>query len=621
MRCATDDGLTWLGRIVVSVLATWALAFILPDCIRVVRAMPTLGFTVDDAGVVRGKPEPFALRAGVREGDRLDLRVVRCGPRATTEGCSSAIALFSGMGGYQYVAPREYRFAFCSQACGKGPDRTVSVTPEPLALPLPVRVLLLLDEILGVAFVVLATALVWQCPSAMTWGFLLYALYFNPGQTYTAYALLQPWPPLVFVQEAFQALAEGAGMAGFILFALRFPRNARTAAGARIEPWLVPLAVIGSLWNAVTFSTPLDLFGPATNEVMGVFENVWVVFGALVDVAVLAILVVRLRQTRAGRAAADSIRVQWVLWSMILGLPPALLAEYLATSPPFGMAQTTGEGIVYALFLFNGIVPLAVYHVVRRERVVDVRFGLTRPLLRGVFGLAIVVAVTMVMHLIDEPVTSGLFGAGALIVVGLLLDKFREPLETLFDRIAFSSLRQCEKRFRESGAELMRKPTVEKLHTSVAQRPATILGLASSAFFYDPRGRAYRLCAQIGWDDQTPAFPPDDPLLADAIARRSPHRFLAAPQSSGEIPTGMGTPALALPMIVAGSVTGVLVVGAHERGMDVNADEEELLVCFLASASAAYERIEMSTLRDEVARLQKQLEGLGVAGTLRLAES
>lgn len=620
IRFATNGRLTQLGRIVVTVLAAWALVFILPDCVRVFRAMPVLGFAVDDAGVVRGTPEPFAQRAGVHEGDRLDLNVIRCGLRADAEACAAALALFGGMSGYQYAAPRPYRFAFCTTACGPGADRAVVVTPEPVGLPLPVRLLLLLDEILGVAFVTLATALVWQCPSAMTWGFFLYALYFNPGQTYTTYALLQPWPPIVFAQEAFQALAEGAGMAGFILFALRFPRNAQTPIGARIERWLVPLAVIGFLWNAVTFATPLSAFGSATSAVMGVFDNIWVLFGALVDVAVVAILVIRLRQTRAGRAA-DSIRVQWVLWSMILGLPPALLAEYVATSPPFGLSQTVGEGIVYALFLFNGIVPLVVFHAVRRERVVDVRFGLTRPLLHGVFGLAILVALTMVMHLIDEPLSRGLFGAGSLIVVGLLLDKFREPLEALFDTLAFSSLRQCERRFRESGADLMRKPTVEKLHAPVAQRPATILGLASSAFFYDPGGRAYRLCAQIGWDAQELSLPPDDLLLADAVSHRTAHRFLEPPQSSAELPTDMGAPALTLPMIVAGSVVGVLVVGAHERGMDINVDEEELLVCFLASAAVAYERVEMSTLRDEVARLQQQLAGLGVAASLRLAGS
>ena len=57
----------------------------------------------------------------------------------------------------------------------------------------------------------------------MSWGFFLYVIWFNPGQFYAFYALLQQQPVLLLAQNLASAIAEAVGYVGLILFVLRAP--------------------------------------------------------------------------------------------------------------------------------------------------------------------------------------------------------------------------------------------------------------------------------------------------------------------------------------------------------------------------------------------------------------
>jgi hypothetical protein len=76
-------------------------------------------------------------------------------------------------------------------------------------------------------------------------------IWFNPGQTYTYYALLQGWPLAILLQEFAEALAQGAGFAGLLIFALRFPNDEPSPPWHRFEWTALALgAVIALLWLA-----------------------------------------------------------------------------------------------------------------------------------------------------------------------------------------------------------------------------------------------------------------------------------------------------------------------------------------------------------------------------------
>ena len=85
---------------------------------------------------------------------------------------------------------------------------------------------------------VLAAAwLVWMRPGPMSWGFFLYIIWFNPGQAFLFYAWLQQWPPLLLLQNLAGSLAEAAGYAGFLIFALRVPDDRLDPGGGRWSVW------------------------------------------------------------------------------------------------------------------------------------------------------------------------------------------------------------------------------------------------------------------------------------------------------------------------------------------------------------------------------------------------
>ena len=77
-----------------------------------------------------------------------------------------------------------------------------------------VRAVNLACQIAGILVVIAAAWLVWTRPSAMSWGFFLYVNWFNPGQEYAFYAILQQWPAALLFQDIASCFAEGAAYAG-----------------------------------------------------------------------------------------------------------------------------------------------------------------------------------------------------------------------------------------------------------------------------------------------------------------------------------------------------------------------------------------------------------------------
>jgi hypothetical protein len=73
----------------------------------------------------------------------------------------------------------------------------------------------------------------------------------------------------------------------------------------------------------------------------------------------------------------------------------------------------------------------------------------------------------------------------------------------------------------------------------------------------------------------------------------------------------MEAPSLSVP-VRSGipEATAVVLLGPHETGNDIDADEREMLDQFAERAAAAYERVVTTLLRQEVAQLKSQLAAL-----------
>src|SRR5262249_50084116 len=207
------------GRLLLVVLASWAILMIVPDLYRVFGSLASFGVVANNDGVIVDVVGPFttpaqspAVTAGIRPDDRIDLHAMRCAPLDAPR-CRSLLSVLGGLGGTQVVLPGSEIELVIRPASG-GATKVVRMEAARAERGWGDRVVLLADTLVGIIVILAAFRLVWVHPGKVTWGFFLYAIWLNPGQTYAYYALLQQWPLIVFVQEIAEALAHGAGFAG-----------------------------------------------------------------------------------------------------------------------------------------------------------------------------------------------------------------------------------------------------------------------------------------------------------------------------------------------------------------------------------------------------------------------
>ena len=259
----------------------------------------------------------------MRAGDKLDLARLKCSFRDLVT-CGYALA---AVGGVQYVLPG--RTAVIPLMANHGrPARQVALLAEQRPANFVVRAVVLLSQIAGIIVVIAAAWLVWTQPSAMSWGFFLYVNWFNPGQAYAYYAILQQWPLVLLAQDIAGCFAQAIGYAGLLLFVLRAPNDVTEPRWRPLEKALPFVALAFAL--ALTAS-----YGSVLGYRTEVVTRAGIVAGFPVALCALGILLARRRTQKP----EDYQRLRWVIWGCLIGLPAFLIAE---------LASETGD-LPYAL--------------------------------------------------------------------------------------------------------------------------------------------------------------------------------------------------------------------------------------------------------------------------------
>jgi hypothetical protein len=203
-----------VGRVLLVALTFWALAMVVPDFYRLYQPLGSFGFYANNDGIITDVQGPFleqtaspAFRAGLRLGDRLDLGQIGCIPIHTLR-CGSAMA---ALGGFRLVANQQHAEFVIAAVPGR-PAREVDIIADQRPYDGWVLAVLLLDQLASVLVILAAAWLVWTRPGIMTWGFFLYVIWFNPGQSAEYYALLQRSSPIALLTQNIAgaiALADG----------------------------------------------------------------------------------------------------------------------------------------------------------------------------------------------------------------------------------------------------------------------------------------------------------------------------------------------------------------------------------------------------------------------------
>ena len=599
------NGASLFGRAALLLLTIYAVAMIAPDFLRVVRPLGSFGLDINGDGLIYDVQGPFASeedspawRAGLRVGDRLDLAAMRCVPVDTTL-CAS---LLSQWGGVNYVIPGRQATFVVAAPTAERPAREVRLIAEPRPGNPLLDIVVALSTIAGVLVVLGAAWLVWTRPGAMTWGFFVYVIQFNPGAAFQFWAWAQLWPPALLAQDVIWLVMQTAAYTGLLVFALRAPVDRAQGRWRTIERALPALAVVFLLVALLSMGT-----------VFGYSAEIWarglLFIGFAVSAGALAILFGRRRDL----SPRDYQRIRWVIWGCLIGLPAYLLAQISQQTSTFGDLLGQGaapEEVAGALFLVNGILCLFVVEAVRRPTVVNVSIPLRRATALGLLLSVPVLFLHKQIETIDEyihmPYWAWLAVASALVY---LIARGHEFATELVNRLFDREFIRAERRLSEVGETILQSGSLAEIERLLVHEPMRSLKLASAAVFRDEDG-VFRRRVSAGWDaGDADTLAGDDAMLAGRFQRK-PYPLDTADAANAPragLPHDVARPVLAAPVGNARHCYAVVLYGGHEAGTDLDGNERHLLGSLAHEAGIAYAHVESETLRRRIAELEDQL--------------
>lgn len=596
------------GRIFLVALSFWALAMVVPDLYRLYRPLGSFGFYSNNDGLITDVQGPFpeqtdspAFQAGLRVGDRLDLERMRCIPINTLK-CASAMA---ALGGFRLAAVQR-RAELAIAATASQPMREVDIVAKQRPYNGWVLAVLLLDQLAATLVIVAAAWLVWTRPGLMTWGFFLYVIWFNPGQSAEFYALLQRFSPVALLtQNIAGAIAQGVGSAGFIWFALRAPTGETTPRWHPIERSLPFVAVVLASLLALSY---LNLLGYPTEIV----TRVGVLSGLLVGACGFAILLAR----QSELPPQDYQRLRWVIWGCLIGLPALVFADAGTTTTllnVFWPDYSPPEQLWGLLYLVNGVLCLLVSEAIRKPYVVKVSFPLRRVTVLGILlslpALFLHQAVDYVREGVRENVA--LPAWAWIAIAALLLFLISRIHDTAVHYVDWLFNRSVAKAGEQLGNAVLRAKNYGEVETQLVQGVHNALGLASASIFREHDNIFQRTAADRAWDDAAQTLDPSDPVLEPARAHR-PYDIDAKAVSCDRFPSGLMQPILAVPVGDRLRCLGVALYGPHATGNALSREERSMLAELADKAASAFMKFDDDELRHRIASLESELAAVGI---------
>jgi hypothetical protein len=487
-------------------------------------------------------------------------------------------------------------------ATGERPAREVTLVAEQRPTNRLLELVVILETIAGILVVLGAAWLVWTRPGAMTWGFFVYVIQFNPGQAFQFYAWLQLWSRALLVQDVVSLVMQAAAYVGLMLFALRAPIDRAEGRWRLVERALPALAIL--------FLAP-TLAGLGT--VFGFRAETWMRSSFLIGFAVSASALAILLGRRRDLSPRDYQRIRWVIWGCLIGLPAYLLAQVAQETSLFDGVLGGGalpEEVAGLLYLVNGVLCLFVVEAVRRPTVINVWIPLRRATVLGLLLSVPVLFLHKQIETIDEyihmPDWTWVLVASGLVY---LLARAHESTTELADRMFDREFIRAERRLGALGETIQHADSLAEIERLLVEEPMRWLKLASAAIFREQDG-VFRRRASAGWDaDDADTLTGDEPLLGARFERGAYalDRVDAVRVSQVQLPGDLARPILGVPVGNRRRCYALLLYGGHDNGTDLDGPERRLLGSLAHAADIAYAQIECDMLRKRVNVLEGQL--------------
>ena len=599
------------GRVLLVALAFWALAMIVPDFYRLYQPLGSFGFYANNDGVITDIQGPFlnqtaspAFRAGLRVGDRLDLAQMRCIPIRTLR-CASAMA---ALGGFRLVANQQRAELVMATAPGR-PARELNIVAEQRPYNGWVLAVLLLDQIAAMLVILAAAWLVWTRPGIMTWGFFLYVIWFNPGQSAQYYALLQLYSPIaLLMQNIVGAIAQGIGSAGFIWFALRAPNDETTSRWRPVELILPFIAIVLAVLLTLSYA---NLLGYPTEAV----TRVGVMSGIVVAACAFLILLARQEEL----PPQDYQRLRWVIWGCLIGLPALVFADAGTTTTLLNIlwpGYSPPEQFWGLLYLVNGVLCLLVSEAVRRPYVVRVSIPLRRVTILGLLLSLPVLFLHETFDHLSEAVSKNVtlpawawlaLAAAIIFLISKVHDSAAHYLDWLFNR----SVAKAGERL---GDAVLKAENYGEVEAQIVQGVRSALGLTSASVFREQDRTFRRTSADQSWDNAARILDPRDPILERARGHR-PYDVSDDAAARNDLPGGLMRPILAVPVGDRLRCLGLALYGPHATGNALSHDERSMLAELADKAASVFMKVSDEQLRSRITALETELRTITTGHT------
>ena len=599
------------GRVLLVALAFWALAMIVPDFYRLYQPLGSFGFYANNDGVITDIQGPFlnqtaspAFRAGLRVGDRLDLAQMRCIPIRTLR-CASAMA---ALGGFRLVANQQRAELVMATAPGR-PARELNIVAEQRPYNGWVLAVLLLDQIAAMLVILAAAWLVWTRPGIMTWGFFLYVIWFNPGQSAQYYALLQLYSPIaLLMQNIVGAIAQGIGSAGFIWFALRAPNDETTSRWRPVELILPFIAIVLAVLLTLSYA---NLLGYPTEAV----TRVGVMSGIVVAACAFLILLARQEEL----PPQDYQRLRWVIWGCLIGLPALVFADAGTTTTLLNIlwpGYSPPEQFWGLLYLVNGVLCLLVSEAVRRPYVVRVSIPLRRVTILGLLLSLPVLFLHETFDHLSEAVSKNVtlpawawlaLSAAIIFLISKVHDSAAHYLDWLFNR----SVAKAGERL---GDAVLKAENYGEVEVQIVQGVRSALGLTSASIFREQDRTFRRTSADQSWDNAARILDPRDPILERARGHR-PYDVSDDAAARNDLPGGLMRPILAVPVGDRLRCLGLALYGPHATGNALSHDERSMLAELADKAASVFMKVSDEQLRSRITALETELRTITTGHT------
>src|SRR5215469_8588196 len=591
------------GRVLLVALAFWALAMVVPDFYRLYQPLGSFGFYANNDGIITDVQGPFrdqtaspAFRAGLRAGDRLDLEQMRCIPISTLR-CASAMA---ALGGFRLVTNQQ-RAQLVTATAPSRPTREVDLIADQRPYDGWVLAVLLLDQVAAVLVILAAAWLVWTRPGIMTWGFFLYVIWFNPGQSAQYYALLQRYSPIALLtQNIVGCIAQGVGSAGFIWFALRAPNDETTSRWRPVERFLPLIAIVLAVLLTLSYA---NLLGYPTEAVTraGVLSGI--------VVAACAFLILLARQNDL--PPQDYQRLRWVIWGCLIGLPALVFADAGTTTTllnHFWPGYSPPEQLWGVLYLVNGVLCLLVSEAVRRPYVVRVSIPLRRVTILGLLlSLPVLFLHETIDHLreaVSKNVTLPAWAWIALAAITIfLITKIHVSAADYLDRLFNRSVAKAGERL---GDAVLKAENYGEVEAQIVQGVRSALGLTSASIFREQDRTFRRTSADRSWDNAARILDPCDPILEPARGHR-PYDVGDDAAARNDLPEGLMRPILAVPVGDRLRCLGLVLYGPHATGNALSHDERAMLAELAEKAASVFMKVSDEQLRSRITALETEL--------------